>query len=223
MCAHHLSTMYDYIDALPASSELPHFSGPQLAQFVLSIVLGMRLSFPLDKDCAAWDHAAARRILNLGTFLDRFASGSDDPPAATVKTTDLFSATKVIVGVVQRKYQRLLIGAEAQAAASLVQQQPPPLLPGLDDRTLHKCPMFDGSLTEYLAEWDDAFITTTDASVMAGTFAVAENMALDDESGFGTNAVNNAGTQPNVIFHDLWATMTMGWSHGDENGQGAFP
>lgn len=218
MCSRHLRVMYDYIGCLPTSAEFLHFSGPQIAQFIIVIVLGVRLSFPIDQECPGWDHASARKILDLGSFLDEFSSEGHDNASTNAKA-DVLAATKIIVGIVQRKYQKLLAGVEISAAMQST-APPCPVSSDLDNSTLRKCPMFDGSLTEYLDAWDDTFITT--GATGLGTYGTTD---LGPEPGLGTNGSSASeqpgGTQP-VIFHDLWATMTMGWPQ-DDYGGGGFP
>lgn len=204
-CANALRTWYHYIATLP-DSVFAHFTGVQWAYFVIAIVLGLRLSFPIPNECPGWDHAAARQILDLGWFLDKFSDASQESessrlvPASSKKSanTDVLSAGKVVVGVVKRRYDRRLAALDAAAAA----MGTPHPMPAEVDKPLHKCPMFDGSLDEYIQSWDDTFLNTTNLATLPF-----------EPSGIGSgmgNAFESPGAQP--LFHDLWATMTMGWS-----------
>lgn len=204
-CANLLRPWYDYLSSLPAS-EFANFSAIDWGHFVAAVILGLRLSFPLPKDCPSWDHTAAREIIRLGSFLEKFTDGVSDTasltPASskTTSSTDVLSASKVVLGVVKRKYEKRL--ATLEKAASM---QPPHPMPLDVDLGLRKCPMFDGSLDTYIETWDDSFLdpsSLTNATLMdPGLSAVP-----------GTSSTSN--TQP-MVYHDLWATMTMGW--GQDN------
>ncbi|KAJ6444071.1 High-affinity nicotinic acid transporter [Purpureocillium lavendulum] len=100
------------------------------------------------------------------------------------KKVDVLSASRVVMRVVRDKYERRL-GALLEGAAPA---------PGKS----HGCPMLDGSLEQYFPLWDAGF------APMGAPHGHA--VAADGSSG-GT-----AVDQP--VFHDLWATMTMGWAEG---------
>lgn len=200
--------------ALPAS-ELARFTGVQWGAFVLTIILGLRLSFPMPGgECPGWDHAAARHTLGLGPFLEAF-SGAEEVDAveragalasAGARGMDVLSAGKVVVGVVRNKYERRLAALEAAEAQQAQQVQL-----GVDESLQQRCPMLDGSLDTYLQSWDDSFRTTTS---LTGQPQPAVACGMDTGSGAWDQtptATASAGTQP-VVFHDLWATMTMGWT-----------
>lgn len=200
-CAKALRTCYDYISSLP-DSEFANFTAVDWGHFVAMIILGLRLSFPLPKECPSWDHAAAREMVGVGSFLDRFTHDDNDAASLTPASSkpnssmDVLSASKVVLDVVRRKYVKRLAALEKAAVA-----QPPHPMPADADAGLHKCPMFDGSLDPFIETWDDTFL---DPSSLA-------NASL---MGPGLPAVPGAassGAQP-VVYHDLWATMTMGWS-----------
>ncbi|POS77232.1 hypothetical protein DHEL01_v204366 [Diaporthe helianthi] len=201
-CAKSLRIWYEYVSSLPAA-EFGNFSAIEWGRFVGMTILGLRLSFPLPKDCPSWDHAAAREILGLGSFLEKFTDESSDAASLTPASsksssgTDVLSASKVVLGVVKRKYEKRLAALEKAALA-----QPPYTVPADTDSGLRKCPMFDGSLDPFIQQWDDTFL---DLSSLVNTSFI----------GPGPTSVPGQGprsdTQP-VVCHDLWATMTMGWS-----------
>lgn len=201
-CAHALGTWYDYLSSLPAS-EFANFAAIDWGHFVAMIILGLRLSFPLPRECPSWDDAAAREIVGLGSFLERFADGSNDTstltPASskTAASTDVLSASKVVLAVVKSKYEKRLAALEKATAI-----QPPHPMPPDADVGLHKCPMFDGSLDPYIETWDDTFL---DPSRLA-------NAALIDPGLGAVTGISSAPDAQPAVFHDLWATMTMGWS-----------
>lgn len=203
-CATLLRTWYDYILSLP-TSEFSHFPGTVWGQLVASIILGLRLSFPIPNSCPDWDHTASRRVLNYGEFLSQF-SGADGrdrvhdlAPTSTCAGTasiDVLSASKVVVDMVRRKYEKRL------AALGLAEATAHTGLAGLD-RSMNKCPMLDGSLDQYIQDWDERFFDPMGLlSTPQGTSGL--------ETGSG-ESMYGMGLQPRP-FHDLWATMTMGWS-----------
>lgn len=201
-CAKALRTWYDYISALP-DAEFANFTATDWGHFVGATILGLRLSFPLPNDCPSWDHAAAREVVDLGSFLDRFThdgSGTANLTPASSKSnssTDVLSASKVVLGVVKRKYDKRLAALEKAALA-----QPPHPMPAGADSELHKCPMFDGSLDPFIETWDDTFLDPS---------SLLNASLIDPAMGAVPGAGSSNNTQP-VVYHDLWATMTMGWS-----------
>lgn len=216
-CATLLRTWYDYILSLPAS-EFSHLPGAIWAHLVGSIILGLRLSFPLPNTylCpGGWDHATARRILDFGGFLMHFTEGQGRDglaienlaPASTCKrtttSTDVLSASKVVINMVKQKYEKRLKALEMPEAAH------PGQLGGLDDRRsmLNKCPMLDGSLDQYIQDWDERLFDP-----MTGLFNPVQDVsALNETEASEAGNKSGSGSQP-LMYHDLWATMTMGWS-----------
>lgn len=212
LCANSLRVWYDYIGSLPPS-ELAHFPGVYWGYFVISVILGLRLSFSMPEERPGWDHAAARQILNLGTFLAQFSDLEDSGEATLAPAssngptkTDVVAASKVVVDVVRRKYERRV--AMIERAETMHQQHPGPM-PHDMDKSMYQCPMFDGSLDEYIHAWDDTF-TTDFANPPLVAHAMDAGCGSRTGTGTGTG-IETEGAQ-SVIFHDLWATMTMGWT-----------
>lgn len=207
-CAHVLRSWFDYVLSLPRSGFIC-FTAIEWSYFVITIILGLKLSFPLPHDCPSWDHASAREILEMKSFFEKFASvgggsggGGDEkhqsPASAsatssssegrTRSSTDVLSASKVVVGIVQSRYDRRVAALEKVAAAAAAAHMMQTMAAGEGSvASVRNCPMFDGSMDPYLETWDDdTFVNTLD---------------------FATPAV----VMPQTGFHDLWATMTMGW------------
>lgn len=226
-CAAVLRVWYQHIATLPAS-EFLHFTGIEWCAFVIAVILGLRLSFPMPSECPGWDHATARRTLSLGSFLEAFSNAEEpveDTPAAGGSNMDILSASKVVVGVVRLKYEKRLAALEEEEAAAAAAKKtaqlpmsppvpPHPMLPGVDD-SLRRCPMLDGSLDGYLKSWDDTFRTTASKPVVASEVDTWSG-AWD---GIGTASGAGPSGRQSVVFHDLWATMTMGWTR-DGDGLG---
>lgn len=207
VCANGLRTWYDYIASLP-EPDFANFAGTDWARLIVTVILGFRLSFPIPDECPGWDHAVARRVLDLGTFLhglsedDGGKSGMLTPaPGNKSSSTCVLSASRVVFGVVRRKYGRRLAAIERAAA-----MEPPHPMPPDVEKGVQRCPMFDGSLDPYLDIWDDSILKTINlANPPLSTSALDTGSVVVDRTGSGPQI------QP-MIFHDLWATMTMGWS-----------
>lgn len=241
-CAHALRLWYEQTASLPAT-DFAHHTAIEWAYFVIAIILGLRLSFPMppapppspllaaphdSSSTPTWDHAAARGILGLGAFLETFSDDTEDAgvhgrergardvfPFTSVARrgggADVLSASRVVVGVVRRKYEGRIAAMERTELAAAA-AAPHPMAPqdaGMDrDRNLHKCPMLDGSLDGYLKAWEDVFPSAAMGSAASATEFVTSSGAVGVGSWVG---MKPPGTQP-VVFHDLWATMTMGWA-----------
>jgi hypothetical protein len=148
-----------------------YFTSVDWTKFILSIILAVRLSFPIT-DVPDWDHAWARSVLRFEDFLTVMCDGPEELTPAS-KRVDVLSASRVILRIVKAKYERRI----AMLAAS--------------SRTVGQgCPMFDRAMEPYISAWDAGFDT---ASVMA-----TPNMDMDGQQ---------------AVYHDLWATMTMGWAN----------
>lgn len=117
------------------------------------------------------------------------------PSSNKSSSTDVLSASRIVLGVVTFKYEKRL----ASLGIAVSMEPPRPMAPGSDER-LHRCPMFDGSLDPFLQQWDGSFLDPE--SVLGPPLTTS---AL----GTGSRLLDRARA---VMFHDLWATMTMGWS-----------
>lgn len=216
-CAEALATWYQNMTALPPSA-FAQFTCAQWFSFVISIVAGIRMSFVIPNECHSWDHLAARRTLGLEAFLKTFSDGKSAdtsvPPHAVGKGADVLSASRIVVSVVRDKYERRVAASQAEneivADADhlfTVPPTPPSSMPPDELRNLQKCPMLDGSLSEYLKSWDEP-VRATPVS-MGQSF---EAYGLENGSGsWSMPATESSRPQP-TIYHDLWATMTMGWA-----------
>ncbi|KAF9871518.1 zn 2cys6 transcription factor [Colletotrichum karsti] len=100
------------------------------------------------------------------------------------KQMDVLGASKVIFAVIKRKYEARIANIET----------PVNKLP----RTIRGCPMFDGSLDQYFPVWDQSLNPSGPHGLAA--------------SQMPSGAVTMVNGQP--VYHDLWATMEMGWPDG---------
>ncbi|KAF7544917.1 hypothetical protein G7Z17_g9581 [Cylindrodendrum hubeiense] len=168
LCVENLKALFQYVTSLSQSTFIS-FTIIDWSKVILSVILGVRLSFPMP-EVPGWDDTWARSELFFDKFLTHMCEGVD---LTSVNTrVDVLSASRVVLRVVKAKYDRRL---ELHAKAS--------------DRSTHGCPMFDTTMEPYISAWGDNFEISS--AVPPAAPAVA-------------------GQQP--VFHDLWATMTLGWA-----------
>ncbi|GKT42398.1 uncharacterized protein ColSpa_02579 [Colletotrichum spaethianum] len=155
-------------------------------RFIQVTIVAIRMSFPLPL-CPEWDHARAREQLQFDSYLAKLSANHEELTPST-KSMDVFSASKVVLAVVKRKYEGRVANINT----------PVNKLP----RSIRGCPMFDGSLDSYFPIWDQDINRT-------GAHGLISPMM----SGTPAAVVNGQAT-----YTDLWATMTMGWPEGSNGG-----
>lgn len=170
---------FDYLVTLDRSTYLC-FTNIEWSKFVFAIIIAVRLSFSLP-DLPDWDDALARRDLEFDKFLKTMCDDHDDDLTPTSTRADVLSAMRIILKVVQTKYDRRVAALNQQTHT-----------PTSRSSSTHGCPMLDRSMDSFIAAWDPDL-------VMSSTM-------------MGPPPPGQEGQQP--MFHDLWATMTMGWANG---------
>ena len=215
-----LHQTYEYLLSLDAG-EVNAFIGIEWGALILPVILGFRMSFPLGAVCPEWDDGAARAAVRFGEYLDRFCrmgGGADagemqdglppsppppPGPGGQRPSMDVLSASKIVLGMVRKKYVKRVAQLERQQQQQQQQQRQaewtaPPECPARPtashDPTVSGCPMLDGSLEPYYPYWDETFTSNPFAGETEG--------------------------MPN----DLWTAMTMGWAvqGGGDGGGGVF-
>lgn len=189
-----LRRLLDCYSELDPATSFSSFTAPDWGRLTLCVVLAVRLSFRTP-ECPQFNYILAREELRLGEFLDHMCAETDLAPSN--KQVDVFTATRVVLKVVRQKYDRRLekaLVAEALAAEALASQT----CPTVRIPTSGGCPMLDGSLEQYFPIWDPSL---SDAAMSL--------LPLSSVS----DTLGNA-TRP--VFHDLWATMTMGWADRED-------
>lgn len=191
-----LRSLLDHFSEAENATTFSSFTAADWGRLTLCVVLAMRLSFRVP-ECPQFNHIPARHELRLGDFLDRMCGDTDLAPST--KHVDVFSATRVVLKVLKLKYDRRLELALATEAAEPTAEQDSniPRLP-----LSAGCPMLDGSLEQFFPIWDPSLPDTNIPSLQ---------MPPPPMSGPSSSA-----TRP--VFHDLWATMTMGWANEEEEG-----
>ncbi|KAK3335472.1 hypothetical protein B0T19DRAFT_9513 [Cercophora scortea] len=228
--------MFDYVLAMPRSS-LNAMTGGNWGCFIIAIIVGFRMSFPLAV-CAEWDDRAARGQIRLGEYLDRMCclgdgGGDNDNDSGSARNSpvDVLTAGKVVLGEVRKKYRKRVAKLEASYSSPPRSSQPASLLSGLlgihtappssgpdlsssfkVDKSMSGCPMLDGSLEAYYPYWDESFANTQGGGAAAAAAAGGpEDLAT---------APDHRGHDPGA-YDNVWAAMTMGWAqHADINFDG---
>lgn len=184
-----------------------HFSALEWAKLVSCVILGTKLSFPL-KEISGWDYMQARSELKFREYLEQICGGGDAAEQSApqegspiTRPTDIKCASRAILNVVLRKYNDKI---ERERKS--------------DEPGRLGCPMLDGSADEYLYMWDD-----NTPMLMPAIGDQADVVSLALHMGSGAEAFNDreraprpshgaaAQVDPRIMYHDLWATMTLGW------------
>ncbi|KAK3371941.1 hypothetical protein B0H63DRAFT_503377 [Podospora didyma] len=188
-----LHAAYDYYLTLSAR-EINAFSGGLWGSLILTIILGFRMSFPLAV-CPEWDDRAARQQLRFGEYIEKLSrlgmggdgdgdgGGTSSGAKPHNKTTDILSASRVVLGVVLQKYLKRVAKLEhiprpGPSGGKAI--RPPRLMTAKQhklfaaahpeladmsaaqaaaqvDTSMAGCPMMDGSLESYFPYWEETF------------------------------------------------------------------
>ncbi|KAK4181377.1 hypothetical protein QBC36DRAFT_366858 [Triangularia setosa] len=195
-----LREFYEYFLSLP-TEDINAFMGQEWGSFILLIILGFRMSFPLSV-CPGWDDKLARERLDMGGFLGRMCQGQEEGEGEGVsgdnkgkQGMDVLSASRVVLGVVRRKFERRVAKVEKERQEREQQErerQQQGLLGKVvggfgmmgqqqqqiggqqvggqaqqHDPSIGGCPMMDGSMEGYYAYWDETF-TNTNSGIGGG-------------------------------------------------------
>lgn len=167
------------------------FSAIDWCRFVLVLTMAIRLSFPI-ADCCDFDSAWARSELRLGDFLQEFCKNDDSAPGLLPTASpnfDVLSASRVVFGMVKSRFEKRMAAIERENEVVRGAQI--------------GCPMLDGSLDQYFPQWD-AELNASAATMQPNAEEIVSRPRTAQAS------VIRPGLQNN--YHDMWATMTMGWS-----------
>ncbi|KAI1114722.1 hypothetical protein F5Y14DRAFT_413478 [Nemania sp. NC0429] len=247
--------IFDHIASL-TSREFGGLSGADYTRFIVAVIFAYRLSFPMLRICRDFDVAQARRILDLGTMLQKLAEtpeeekkaaeggegrgggggggevkgkrgsgagagGAAAAAAATKKPkkSDAASAMRVVLRAVKVKFEEKSAAFEAATAVTGEEWT---------TRDLRStCPMLNGSLDQYIPLWGGhqnaelyAGSHTSGSGVSVTADALSSVLSADHGTPF-TGPMEQMGLDTAsfedkpLMYHDLWATMTMGWADGD--------
>ncbi|KAF4465284.1 hypothetical protein FALBO_7874 [Fusarium albosuccineum] len=140
-----IRTLFEYILSLGQSAFLS-FTSVDWTKFILSVILAVRLSFPMP-EIPDWDDAWARSELGFEAFLKAMCDGADLTPANT--RVDVLSAGRVVLRVVLAKYDRRLSTLMTPALTTAGAKE--------SGGGIQGCPMFDRSMEQYISAWDTGF------------------------------------------------------------------
>ncbi|KAI1087683.1 hypothetical protein F5B19DRAFT_60384 [Rostrohypoxylon terebratum] len=194
-----------YLDFILTSSEyIGNFCSVDISRLILTIILAYRLSFPVPS-CPGYDHVQGRKVLDFGTILTKLSNidgdGGNDATDKKPSKVDVAAAFKVVLGSLKAKFEKKSAELEAAAAAE-------------ESRRARQCPMFDGSLDQYIPLWEGQQMDFTNTSYATSSFnGPSANPA-------NTEAAGLESVGKSTVFHDLWATMTIGWATDGEVGVG---
>ncbi|OTA54639.1 hypothetical protein K449DRAFT_389093 [Hypoxylon sp. EC38] len=208
----------DYVTSLPAD-QIGYFSRADIGRLILTIILAYRLSFPLPA-CPGYDCIQGRKVMDFGAVLTKLSAidGNDegnsprDDEAASSKSAgsstkkiNVVAAFKVVLRSLKAKFEKKTADLEAAVAEE-------------NSKRVHSCPMFDGSLDQYLPLWEgqqgnmnltgSSYTTSLQSGSGNYLFGAPDNSMMP--SGVGSGSAT--GYAKPAMFHDLWATMTMGWA-----------
>jgi hypothetical protein len=192
-CFQYLRRFFDHTHRM-SPTEFANFSAMEWIKFVLAVILCMRISFPI-LECPAWDDARARAELQFDGFLARMCEKN---PGKGFASTDVSSASRIILELVRTKYQRRAAALQTAGASKAARAGGP-----------RGCPMLDPAMEQYFPLWDPSLAIPNSSS--AGTSVTTTSDTARD-----VPMLPVGGEQP--VYHDLWSTMTVGWAGMDEEG-----
>ncbi|KAL7621146.1 hypothetical protein AAE478_008462 [Parahypoxylon ruwenzoriense] len=214
--------LFDFVTSL-SPEEMGCFCNVDTSRFIVAVILAYRLSFPMPT-CPGYDYIQSRKVLDFGTYLAKMSDVDDDEigeprgregpgekEKSKRKRVDAVTALKVVLRSVKAKYEKKSAALDTAAAAAAAAEE--------KNRRARMCPMFDGSLDQYLPLWegqqgDSSFLGSTSyptSARSASSAAVPNGSAVLHADGPQIVSQAAGGSKP-ALFHDLWATMTMGWA-----------
>ncbi|KAI0130178.1 hypothetical protein BJ170DRAFT_304961 [Xylariales sp. AK1849] len=190
---HTLRAFFECVVTLPPG-EMGNFSSADWGHLIMTTILAYRLSLPVDI-CPSFDASQARQILNFSSYLEQLCKEPESVDGGSTNRTDCCTAFRVVLQSLKTKFDKKVAAAEAEEELT---------------RRARECPMFDGSLDEYITLWDghggpmdpSSYATSHSDSSGIMTAPIADMVPGPDQ------------TKP-LVFHDLWATMTLGWGGED--------
>lgn len=217
---------FDYVTSL-SSEQIGYFCGADIKRLVMMIILAYRLSFPMPA-YPSYDYVQGRKVLDFGTHLAKMSTidddegsvgkdGGDGRAGGGSKKVDAVAALKVVLGSLRAKFDKK--SAELEAAATAAAEE--------SNRRARMCPMLDGSLDQYLPLWEGqqtnnfAGSSYATSSHSGGYSAALPADSVISPSDVPQYPVAGSGPEKPMLFHDLWATMTMGWATDMDMQQGS--
>ncbi|RYP17565.1 hypothetical protein DL767_009995 [Monosporascus sp. MG133] len=257
-----LRAFLDGVSAL-SPTQMLGLCGADRSRLIIALVVALRCSFPVPA-CPAFDWARAQRVLDLGSHLERLTAephegeghgqgqqGQEDEGRRigkgergagrdgtgngnkSNKKIDVCAAMRVVLRAVKARYYRNVAASEAAAAAASPEAEEG------QGRVGARCPMLDGTLSQYLPMWEgqQVQVQAQGQGGFAGPWTSSSYDALSSQSGstgggIVTDPVPGGADVPDfmmpmainheedptglsnkpAVLCDLWETMTMGWA-----------
>ncbi|KAK0671207.1 hypothetical protein QBC41DRAFT_354425 [Cercophora samala] len=239
-----LCAFYEYFLSLPAA-EINAFMGQEWGSFILVIILGFRMSFPLAV-CPEWDDKLARERMGMGRFLERMCASSDEETERQKgqgdgkgvvgegkgKSMDVLSASRIVISVLKKKFDKRVQKVERERREREEQERQK----GLIGRVVGGLGLGGGGGQQQQqqvgAQAHDPSIggcPMIDGS-MEGYYAYWDE-TFTNTAGLGGGGFQLPGGHPAVgvggtvsqqqqqtmpqVSNDLWGAMTMAWAQGN--------
>ncbi|RYP93142.1 hypothetical protein DL770_000716 [Monosporascus sp. CRB-9-2] len=261
-----LRAFFDGVSAL-SPTQMLGLCGADRSRLIIALIVALRCSFPVPA-CPAFDWARAQRVLDLGSHLERLTAephegeghgqgqqgqqdegrrigdgergaGGDGTGTGSgnksKKKIDVCAAMRVVLRAVKVRYYRGVAASGATAAAASPEAE------GGQGRVGARCPMLDGTLSQYLPMWEGQQVQGQGQGQGQGGFAgpcpTSSYDTLSSQSGstgggMATDPLADAADMPDFMMPmamdhqedptglsdkppvpcDLWETMTMGWA-----------
>lgn len=197
---HTIKAFFDFVVCL-SNNEMAYFASADWGHLIITVILGYRLCLPLE-GYPEYDPAQARQILDFGSYIDRLCKEPEGEAAgagagsSSSKKTDTWAAFRVVLRTLKAKYDKKMAAVAAKEGLT---------------REKRGCPMFDGSLDDYITLWDGH-----GAPVDTSSYPTSQSATSGPLTEPVMEPTPDPADQPKPgSYHDLWATMTLGWG-GDE-------
>ncbi|RYP44277.1 hypothetical protein DL768_009247 [Monosporascus sp. mg162] len=259
-----LRGFFDCVSAF-SPTQMLGLCGADRSRLIIALIVALRCSFPVPA-CPAFDWARAQRVLDLGSHLERLTAEPHDGEGhgqrqqgqehegrrmgigkrgaggdgtgngnKSNKKIDVCAAMRVVLRAVKDRYYRNVAASGAAAAAATTS---PEAKEG-QGRVSPRCPMLDGTLSQYLPMWEGRQVQVQGQrqGSFAGPWPSSSYDALSSQSGstgggMATDPLAGAADMPDFmmpmaldhqedptgpsdkppVLCDLWETMTMGWA-----------
>ncbi|KAI1864736.1 hypothetical protein JX265_008460 [Neoarthrinium moseri] len=186
---HTLRAFFEFVASL-SPDQMGRFSSADWFRLIMGVILAYRLSLPVDI-CPGFDASQARQIFNFGAYLERLC---EEPEGGATGKTDCCTAFRVVLRSMKAKFEKRLAAAIAKEELT---------------RKARECPMFDGSLDDYINLWDGH----------GAPLDLSYATSLSETSGVRTESLVEPAPAPEqakqMEVQDLWGTMTLSWGAED--------
>ncbi|RYP19992.1 hypothetical protein DL765_003041 [Monosporascus sp. GIB2] len=257
-----LRAFFDGVSALSPTQMLGLCSADR-GRLIIALIVALQCSFPVP-GCPAFDWAWAQRVLDLGSHLERLTAEPHEGEGQgqgqqeqedggrgmgkrtrgaggegtgngnkTKKKIDVCAAMRVVLRAVKARYFRNVAASKAAAATTSPEAEEGRRQIG------PRCPMLDGTLSEYLPMWEGQQVQVQGLGqggfadpCPSSAYGASSSQGGSTGGGMATDSLAGAADMPDfmmpmtmdhqedpaglsdkpAVHYDLWATMTMGWA-----------